>query len=166
MSLWRTNWFWVASLNIFIFRFFETFCEHAPRNKLRKNTNFIIFRRMDQKLWVLEPTNKNWLHKQKNVDRKKKENLARGKFRALVQERQVTASLPPVAARSLTNCRLLPLPSSFFPIFWFFLISNFMVYWRSLGMGLAFWESGCITLPFFEPCPYTWKGEIFHSSFH
>jgi hypothetical protein len=31
-------------------------------------------------------------------------------------------------------------------------------------MGLAFWENGCIALPFFEPCPYTWEGEIFHSS--
>jgi hypothetical protein len=31
-------------------------------------------------------------------------------------------------------------------------------------MGLAFWENGCTTLPFFEPCPYTWKGEILHSS--
>jgi hypothetical protein len=28
-------------------------------------------------------------------------------------------------------------------------------------MGLAFWENGCTTLPFFEPCPYTWEGEIF-----
>jgi hypothetical protein len=33
-------------------------------------------------------------------------------------------------------------------------------------MGLAFWESGCTTLPFFEPCPYTWKGEIFHFSWN
>jgi hypothetical protein len=31
-------------------------------------------------------------------------------------------------------------------------------------MGLAFWENGCTTLPFFEACPYTWEGEIFHSS--
>jgi hypothetical protein len=31
-------------------------------------------------------------------------------------------------------------------------------------MGLAFWENGCIVLPFIEPCPYTWKGEIFHFS--
>jgi hypothetical protein len=22
----------------------------------------------------------------------------------------------------------------------------------------------CTTPPFFEPCPYTWKGEIFHPS--
>jgi hypothetical protein len=33
-----------------------------------------------------------------------------------------------------------------------------------LGMGLAFWENGCTTLPFFEPCPYTYESEIFHSS--
>jgi hypothetical protein len=31
-------------------------------------------------------------------------------------------------------------------------------------MGLAFWKSGCTTLPFFDTCPYTWKGEIFHFS--
>jgi hypothetical protein len=33
-----------------------------------------------------------------------------------------------------------------------------------LGIDLVFWENGCRVLPFFEPCPYTWKGEIFHSS--
>jgi hypothetical protein len=33
-------------------------------------------------------------------------------------------------------------------------------------MGLAFWKNGCIVLPFFEPCPYTWKGEIFHCSWN
>jgi hypothetical protein len=32
-------------------------------------------------------------------------------------------------------------------------------------MGLAFWKNGCTTLPFFEPCPYTWKGEIFLMEF-
>ena len=36
--------------------------------------------------------------------------------------------------------------------------------WGSLGMGLAFWKNGCTTLPFFEACPYTWEGEIFHHS--
>jgi hypothetical protein len=35
---------------------------------------------------------------------------------------------------------------------------------RKLEMGLAFWKNGCIALPSFEPCPYTWEGEIFHSS--
>jgi hypothetical protein len=30
-------------------------------------------------------------------------------------------------------------------------------------MDLAFWEIRCTTCPFFEPCPYTWKGKIFHS---
>jgi hypothetical protein len=33
-----------------------------------------------------------------------------------------------------------------------------------MRMGLAFWENGCTTLPFFEACPYTWEGEIFHFS--
>jgi hypothetical protein len=30
----------------------------------------------------------------------------------------------------------------------------------SLKMGLAFWENGCIALPFFEPCSYTWKDDL------
>jgi hypothetical protein len=38
----------------FIFWFFETFCGHAPKNKLRGSTNFIIFGLTDQKLWVFE----------------------------------------------------------------------------------------------------------------
>jgi hypothetical protein len=38
----------------FIFRFFETFCENAPCNKLHGSTNFIIFGPTDQKLWVFE----------------------------------------------------------------------------------------------------------------
>jgi hypothetical protein len=33
---------------------FETFCEDAPRNKLRGNTNFVFFGPMDQKLWMFE----------------------------------------------------------------------------------------------------------------
>jgi hypothetical protein len=33
-----------------------------------------------------------------------------------------------------------------------------------MRMGLAFWENGCTAPPFFEPCPYTWEGEIFQSS--
>jgi hypothetical protein len=31
-------------------------------------------------------------------------------------------------------------------------------------MDLIFWKNGFTALPFFEPCPCTWKGEIFHSS--
>jgi hypothetical protein len=48
---------------------------------------------------------------------------------------------------------------TFFPIF----LNFFEFSRRSLGMGLALSKNGC-TIPFFEPCPYTWKGEIFHSS--
>jgi hypothetical protein len=34
------NRIWAASLDLnFIFWFFETFCEHAPRNKLSGSTN-------------------------------------------------------------------------------------------------------------------------------
>jgi hypothetical protein len=32
----------------FIFRFFKTFCEHAPQNKLCGSTNFIDFGPMNQ----------------------------------------------------------------------------------------------------------------------
>jgi hypothetical protein len=31
------------------------------------------------------------------------------------------------------------------------------------GLRKAFWE---FLLWFFEPCPYTWEGEIFHSSWN
>jgi hypothetical protein len=42
------------TLSHFIFRFFETFCEHAPQNKLCGSTNFMIFGPTDQKLWMFE----------------------------------------------------------------------------------------------------------------
>jgi hypothetical protein len=35
----------------YFFRFFETFCEHATRNKLCGSTNFIFFGPTNQKLW-------------------------------------------------------------------------------------------------------------------
>jgi hypothetical protein len=53
-------------------------------------------------------------------------------------------------------------PSFFFAILGFFFTFIFGV----MKMGLSFWENGCTTLPFFEPCPYTWRGEIFHSSWN
>jgi hypothetical protein len=37
-----------------IFRFFETFCEYAPCNKLRGKTEIVFFGPTDQKLWVFE----------------------------------------------------------------------------------------------------------------
>jgi hypothetical protein len=50
-----TNRFWAASLDlIFIFRFFETFCEHASWNKLRGSANFKKIGPTDQKLWMFE----------------------------------------------------------------------------------------------------------------
>jgi hypothetical protein len=36
------------------FGFFETFCEDAPRNKLRGSIKFVFFGPMNQKLWVFE----------------------------------------------------------------------------------------------------------------
>jgi hypothetical protein len=35
---------------------------------------------------------------------------------------------------------------------------------RKFGDELGILGNGCTTLPIFEPCPYIWKGEIFHSS--
>jgi hypothetical protein len=49
------NRIWAASLDLKKkIRFFETFCEHAPHNKLRGSTDFMIFGPMDKKLWVFE----------------------------------------------------------------------------------------------------------------
>jgi hypothetical protein len=48
-----------VTLSHFIFRFFGTFCEHAPRNKLCQSTNFIIFGPIDQKLWMFENLRKS-----------------------------------------------------------------------------------------------------------
>ena len=53
------------------------------------------------------------------------------------------------------------LPPPLFCNFWIFLNLSF---WDIMRMGLGFWENGRTTLPFFEPCPYTWEGEIYHSS--
>jgi hypothetical protein len=39
---------------IFFFKKIETFCEGAPRNKLRGSINFVFFGLTDQKLWVFE----------------------------------------------------------------------------------------------------------------
>jgi hypothetical protein len=33
-----------------------------------------------------------------------------------------------------------------------------------LGMGMAFWEDGHTTPPFFEPCPYTWENGYLNNS--
>jgi hypothetical protein len=67
-----------------------------------------------------------------------------------------TSSCLPAVARNLSNCRL---RLHFFKFFDLFIKQ--LVLW---GKGQQFWENGCAVLPFFEPCPYTWKGEIFHSS--
>jgi hypothetical protein len=41
-------------MNAINFWIFETFCEDAPRNKLRGSTNFVFFGPIDQNLWVFE----------------------------------------------------------------------------------------------------------------
>jgi hypothetical protein len=55
MSVRRTNRFWSESLEHTLFLdFFETFCEHASRNKLRGKTKNALFGPTDQKLWMFE----------------------------------------------------------------------------------------------------------------
>jgi hypothetical protein len=52
-------------------------------------------------------------------------------------------------------------------IFYFFCDFLFKSFLRSLHVARA-WallgEGACTTPPFIEPCPYTWKDEIFHLS--
>jgi hypothetical protein len=43
----------------FFYKKFETFCKHAPWNKLRGSTNFIIFGLTNQKLWGNENFRRN-----------------------------------------------------------------------------------------------------------
>jgi hypothetical protein len=45
------NRIWVASLDLILFLDLKKNCEHVPRNKLRRSTNFIIFGPTHQKLW-------------------------------------------------------------------------------------------------------------------
>jgi hypothetical protein len=55
MSVRRTNRFWSVSLeHTLFFEFFETFCDHASRTKLRGKKKFVFFGPTDQKLWVFE----------------------------------------------------------------------------------------------------------------
>jgi hypothetical protein len=55
MSVRRTNRFWSVSLEHILFLdFFETFCEHASRTKLRRKTKIVFFGPTDQKLWVFQ----------------------------------------------------------------------------------------------------------------
>ena len=48
-----------ASLDVFFNNKIKTFCEHAPLNKLGKNTIFINFWPTDQKLWSNEFLRRN-----------------------------------------------------------------------------------------------------------
>jgi hypothetical protein len=55
MSIRWTNLFWAGSLDLkFFILYFETFCEDAPRNKLCRSINFVLFGPIDQKLRVFE----------------------------------------------------------------------------------------------------------------
>jgi hypothetical protein len=97
---------------------------------------------------------------QKNVDRRKKGNFGRRGFRAPEhRSRLATSGLLLAASGSLSVGLCSPSLSNSFSIFVFFIFG-------SLGMGLGFWESRCIAPPIFEPCPYTWEGEIFHFSWN
>jgi hypothetical protein len=44
------------------------------------------------------------------------------------------------------------------------LFGFFNFFFNVMTMSLAFWKNGYTTILFFEGCPYSWEGEIFHSS--
>jgi hypothetical protein len=55
LSLWGTNRFWAASLDLTLFLdFFEFFSLNVASNVLHVNTNFIILGATNQKLWKFE----------------------------------------------------------------------------------------------------------------
>jgi hypothetical protein len=97
-----------------IFWFFETFHEHAPRNKLRGSTYFIIFGPTNQKLWG---------------------------------SKKIRRSMDKVGKCCSQPTRV----DHISPKGWAIGIRRF---------EKALWE---FPLWFFEPCPYTWEGEILHS---
>jgi hypothetical protein len=118
------------------------------------------------KVWArwacFESTSKSWPHVQKNVGKRKEGNFGRGEFRDPARGWPATSSHPSATACSLIDCG----PAPYRPLFSNFFNSFFGggILWGSLKMSLAFRENGCTALPFFEPCSYTWNGEIFHSS--
>jgi hypothetical protein len=97
-----------------IFRFFESFCEDASRNKLRASTNFMILGATVQKLWVFEvfgqglaragicwsqPTRIDHFFKKWRVEERKK-NIKNGQYntvQVLTRGRRATAGRLPVA---------------------------------------------------------------------
>jgi hypothetical protein len=94
----------------------------------------------------------------KNVGTRKEGNFGRDKFRALTQGWRLPAGRSPQSERLHAS----PLPPPLFPIFLVF--KFFFGFMRKFENGLGILAEWCTTLPFLEPFPYTWKGEIFHSS--
>jgi hypothetical protein len=99
----------------FFFWFFETYCEHAPCNKVCGSTNFIIFGPTYQKLWMF-----------KNFKR--------------------SPGMVGMCSSQLARVDYINLKR------WATWIRRF----KKSALR--------VSSPVFEPCPYTWKGEIFHSS--
>jgi hypothetical protein len=142
----------ITRCHFYLFIFFETFCEHAPQNKLDRSTNFITFGPTDQKLLRNEnfgkslgrvgkcwrqPTRLDHMCSKMWVGRRRG-NLQGGSY----------GHLHKGGGRPMVTHWL-----QFFHLKFIIVL----VFRGSLGMGLAFWEDGCTVLPFFEPCPYTWK---------
>jgi hypothetical protein len=159
-----------------IFRFFETFSEHASCSKLhgKKKPLFWTYGSKVMDVWsfkeksgqgghVLQPMRKSWPLAQKVEGRKKKNfNKNRnsptgpsvdlrpaGNLWSPAQGQLATSGRPPAAGRHLD---LLDCPN-FFEIFLF--LKNEFLEVREMGQG--FWKNGCTAPPFFEACPYTWK---------
>jgi hypothetical protein len=147
----------------------------VPGNKLCMSTNFIIFRPIDQKLWVFENFRKSlgrasmcW--SQWGVDHmwkswRQEERKGRGNYTKM-GARAVAGRQPLVAGQlwpAIWQTVGWLLFSNFFDFLKFFIKFFWVLRW-SLGMGLAFWENGYTAPPFFEACPYTWKCSINHSS--
>jgi hypothetical protein len=123
-----------------------------------------LLEKSGQSRHVLESTTKNWPHVQEKVGKMKKENSAKGGglgYPYKVGRWPLVADRPlPAICLTAGSFPQTPLISNFLGFFLFLFLINFWC----LGMGLAFGENGCTTLPFFEPCPYNWEGEIFHFS--
>jgi hypothetical protein len=166
----------------FYFRFFETFCEHAPQNKLRRSTNFIIFGLSNQKLWRNKILGEVWARQAsiganqqdlatyaKRSGQEEKGKFCKGGVTGTCIGKVDDYWLPTTGWMKLAGNRspqsnrlgaaLLPPFSNFFV----FLNLIFCIM-KKFGDGLGILEEWMYNTPIFEPCPYTWKGEIFHSS--
>ena len=138
------------------FRFLKTFYGHVLCNKLHGSTNFMIFEPTDQKLWILGEV---WTRRActgtnhqklttcaKTCGQEEGEKIWEGLvYGTRTWSPGTIVGRKPAAAHTMSN--------SGWPSF----LGNFKLFFTFLfgivKMGLAFWENGCTTLPFFEAAP-------------